>query len=735
MENQHPTFINKSQFNISAKNMAIFLGAILLFTSLIFYGFSQFSGGNREKTADENKQSDQPAFASSHTIIYGSWTNTGSKIIAYDLSTNTEYELATLPVAIKNVAVLSPTKLLYISDTDIRDYGREIVSYDLQTGETTALFNASEGFGIDEYVLSPNKEYIAIWEVQPNEQSGTLMGGKSRVFTGRLANPNQKNIIYDELVSESNPVRYARAILNDGTTFMDRFVPNIGSGWAYGMSISNFTGTQKNDISSMQNGTYGSQPVLSPDGRYLVFAGYDGSKGSGTTIVQQYRRALVSSNTIEMLDVSTLERIKIDVPSENVYSDVQWNDNSEDLVFNMLSAKSPSGSYTVNINSTLLTPLDTESSLRVLAILQDDTYLAGVTNSVESAIGNLGNGYEYPYSSFVVVSGDKNYEIPISATLAQFISVIPASELNTYSGVGIQSAITTQSNTDTTGEKLKLQLDTFVYKPSLAPVREKQQSAPPPEPEKPVATENLNCKDYALVQCNELFGVNYTRPQAQGIAVKYRSSRYTLTENSSLEEKYASCFITTREKGLAEKTCHDSPLYLYGQEGMKVKATIHTPIFDSNAKHTRNTYEVILGNSGSMFISGKRYEGITYNYSPAIRLLKSPTYGSIIKNNELEKTLIQYAEKLGLNEKETRDLVNDAKRSATGEYIFVSFYDHETSHAILPITFTPQPDVYRNIVFYFKNLDEKPNYSVQAPKFEKIVRKGFTAIEISHIAE
>ena len=53
---------------------------------------------------------------------------------------------------------------------------------------------------------------------------------------------------------------------------------------------------------------------------------------------------------------------------------------------------------------------------------------------------------------------------------------------------------------------------------------------------------------------------------------------------------------------------------------------------------------------------------------------------------------------------------------------------------ILPIFFTPQPDAYRNVVFYIKQLNQKPKDIPQEPLYQsKIQRSGFTAIEVSFI--
>lgn len=77
------------------------------------------------------------------------------------------------------------------------------------------------------------------------------------------------------------------------------------------MSVASFDGSQKQDLNQMKNGTYGTQPALSPDGTKLVFSGYDGTFGAGDAIKNGYRQALLTPNTVETLGVNSLAREKI----------------------------------------------------------------------------------------------------------------------------------------------------------------------------------------------------------------------------------------------------------------------------------------------------------------------------------------------------------------------------------------------------------------------------------------
>lgn len=714
---------NKFQdFSSTPTRIVIFIFIALALIALMGIAISNRQTSNNQNNSPAQKPREIVTI-SPHTIVYGTWTTNSTALIAYDLSTGWEGVIANLPVNIKKVTVTSPSTLIYINGTDNKDHGKQIVQHNLLTQERSTIYEAENSFGIDDYVISPDNKRLAVWEVQMNEDSGVLINGRSRVYSS-LIGESGKNLIYDEESTLSNPVRYPRAILNDGRIFSDRFLPNSGTGWAYGMSVSNFIGTEKQDIESMQNGTYGTQPVLSPDGKYLAFAGYDGSRGSGTIEINGFRRAIVSSNTVELLDVETLQRERIsNLSSNNLYTDVSWNDNSDNL---LISVNNRDPEQTGMFNYDLLTNtlrIDQDQTLvedqMVLRHLTHDLWLVGTKNTSSTTLGNLGDTYDTPYNAFSIYNL-QTHEISRLETvsdLMQLVSIIPSTSFGSFQLLLEETPPTNES----------LQIKSFNLKSNLAPVREAQQSdrislGTNPNTDGNVITEDTSlpkCKDFSETQITQTCGT----PPPTGAG------------NTEAWTSYQKCSGNIVRTNRSSGVCYDSPLYLYGPEGLNVKATIHTPIFDSNAKHSQNTYDITLGKNGTMYVSGSKYEGIEYNYTPAVRSIKRPTYGSVVKNNELKNTLNLYAQNLGLNTKETNDLLSSGEKAATGKYVFVSYFDHETSHAILPITFNPKPDVYRNIVFYFENLDSKPKFSFTQPKFEKIKRKGFTAIEISEIVK
>ncbi|HXC03833.1 MAG TPA: hypothetical protein VNZ86_03725, partial [Bacteroidia bacterium] len=337
-------------------NLKIFLPIILIV--ILVSGIAGFALVFNKGPA-ENKQSSiptptqalvkkavQPTPVASKTqqLVYGTWTSQSSVVRAVDIKTDDSKTVATLPLTIKKITVLSPDTLLYIDQTDSNDHGARISVYNIKEQQITINIPASDGYGIDDYVLSPDKRYLAIWEVQFSSDTQTLQGGNSRVYAVDLTQPTITNLLYDESVTTTIPIHYPRGILNDGTVLTDQFIPDDpkgGTGWAYGMSKVDFDGTNKQDIQSMTNGTYGSQPVLSPDGKFMLFAGYDGSNGDGTAVKNGYRQALLTPNTVELLDTNTFTRYKLpNLPKSNIYSDVQWDNESGNVIISILSQDS-----------------------------------------------------------------------------------------------------------------------------------------------------------------------------------------------------------------------------------------------------------------------------------------------------------------------------------------------------------------------------------------------------------
>src|SRR3989344_3507745 len=372
--------------------------------------FGGFGAINTQEQQEAGEEATEQSLAP-NIIVYGNWQNKNQTAIkAYNLQTGNTTTLARLGEAVKKITLLSPETLLYINKTDARDHGKEMVVYSISKKSGEVVYKADNGFGIDDYVVSPDGKSVAVWEVRFPQNSGILRNGSSRVYAATIGK-SSKNRLYDEVQVGEIPVHYQRAITDSGQVFLDTFLPNSGAGWAYGMSVSNFTGTQKQDLTNMQNGTYGTQPVLSPDGKYLAFAGYDGAYGTGVELIDGFRRALIRSNTIELLNTQTLERQKLqNLSNANIYSNVRWDTISEKLVYDVISkTENVSGTHAYDVagnqdQKLSLGLVNQDEPIYILAsYLSNGGMLVGALDISDSALGNLGDAYGAPYTELGVI--------------------------------------------------------------------------------------------------------------------------------------------------------------------------------------------------------------------------------------------------------------------------------------------------------------------------------------------
>lgn len=764
--------------------IVVILGLIIIFSGTIS---KEKLGG--QKSPKENN-SPQSKLSSAHMVFYGEWTENGTVIKSYDLSNGTQYKVAELPKNIKKVSLLSPDQILFINKTDERDHGTEMAVYSLSDKKIKPLVSADSGFGIDDYMLSPNKKYLSLWEVQFGQNPPVLLGGKSKVTSVNLDDPKKKYLIESQDATDNNPIFYPKAVTDSGRIFMDRFLPNSGAGWAYGMRISDFTGIEKKDLDNMQNGTYSTQPMLSPDGKNLAFAGYDGSRGSGAEVVNGFRRALVFPNTIELLDTNTLKRIKLEVfANTQIYPSVGWDSQQKDVITYTSLGSDNAGveeTYFYNIsenkiqkislnktNSKSLAQAIKEKVLgeskgsgeQVVAGLGGNTVLSGLPNNSSSAVGNLGQIYASPYETFALydpVTGEKRI-LGESDSLKQVIAVVPSSQVGTTSLTKISSI----------ADENSLQLKTFtpsVETKSFLQSRAAQQSG---------SSSNTipSCNELRHEQCvtrlpsGALKVMTYQEYTAETGAViadsrgrnkvgssldgaeigeytyfrvgRDRGSRKadptTWTYNrvgNAYVDQYNKCLEKT-DISSVKSECLGSPLYIYGKPGISLEVKVLTPISNFTAPYSKESgFQITTLGDGKFEVNGVISRSIDYDYEIAKRKITAPKNGIVVPGVRINEAIISLASNLGLNDQETQDLIAFAKDRFNSPYVYVSFFDQKTSEEMLPLMITPKPDSYLNIVFYFKSLDQKPEVLPEAPRYPaKFQREGLSVVEISEFVD
>jgi hypothetical protein len=433
------------------RKMLLIGGGVLFLLLIIILGI--IFGGNSNNTnpqsdstpkstptegvavSTKTNQAVQTAKATSHVMVYGVWTGQTSAIKTVDLTNSTNSVVATLPLNVEKITVLDDKNLLYIDQTDTQGHGKRVSIYNLQTKNITNSFYADDNYYINDYVLSPNKKYIAIWELSLDPKYQQLQGGRSRIIAIDLTSPTITNTLFDEDINTTIPVHYPRAILDTGTLLTDTYMasdPVPGGGWEYGMNTVDIDGTNSRDIDTMQSGTYSSQPTLSPDGKYLLFTGYDGSKGDGKAIVNGKREVLLTPNTVELLNTKTLKRFRLpNVSSTNLYSSASWDLISGNVIITVFSGNAnQAGLYVYDLAAQKMQPLSLPSDGSVpfgyISQLPQGRTLIGITDNRDSSLGNLGDHQAYAYSQLSVLGTDNSQEnISVEDPFVQYITLLP----------------------------------------------------------------------------------------------------------------------------------------------------------------------------------------------------------------------------------------------------------------------------------------------------------------------
>lgn len=694
------------------KNNRLFFGIILVLI-VLGIGVSTYSANNKTKkeSSTTTRQKEGDLSKDYEKIVYGIWSQKESIIKEFDLETGQESTVATLPLNIKKVKFLSPSELIFINNTDDKDHGTNISVFNISTNKLRTLVASSGDTVIDDYVISPSKRYMATWEVAFSNDSSSLVNGISRVYSIDLQTPQTKNLIYNEIANQ--PVHYPRGINDKGEVFLDTFLPNTETGWANGMSMSDFRGLRKENITAMTNGTYGTQPVLSPDGTQLVFAGYNGAYGNGVEGKDGFKKATLTPNTLEIYDIIKKQRVKLlDLGKNGIYVGVEWDEGSGKIAFSALSNdSSKDGLFLYSQNERRMERVnlgEKKDGGVFITSLSSGNILASDKSNSESSVGNLGDTYSSLDTRYSVIDDTgAYYSVNTSDIFMQYIGIAPTSEsLSQLTANSGRTGSSTGSAVKTDIKKT-LQLQTFFFKAELPKKRIEQQTKP-------------RCIDLAREQC-----------KAMG-----NTSNLTNDPNN-LDD----CVMKQRKANLSAKgedgkrICMDSPLYLYAEKGKNVSVKINTKVYSSNPLYPENGFSIVMDDNNKMLINGNSYEKLDYDYASSLRILLPPDKGTIVTKKELDKTLRRYAENLGFNVQETRDLISYGKEKISSPYVFVSFFSQEKSKQILPITFNPKPDTYINYVFYFKQLGKDPKLEIDEPSFEKTERKGFTAVEISGIVE
>ncbi|MCX6809523.1 MAG: hypothetical protein NTZ65_02110 [Candidatus Berkelbacteria bacterium] len=192
-----------------------------------------------------------------------------------------------IPASAKRVSFLDSTHLVYLNKTDGKDHAQEFISYNLTTDKTDILYSAKDGFGIDEYVLSPDNTLAALWEVKMpiSGDLSQLLGGESKITQIDLKTKQWQTILGPQKTDNSKTaedlvqaqfnldpsvfVQYPLFYDASNRLWLDTFGPN-GGYWGNGIYTISQQDKKLTAYASLPAGSYSSDPVISKGGKYVL---------------------------------------------------------------------------------------------------------------------------------------------------------------------------------------------------------------------------------------------------------------------------------------------------------------------------------------------------------------------------------------------------------------------------------------------------------------------------------
>jgi hypothetical protein len=189
-------------------------------------------------------------------------------------------------------------------------------------------------------------------------------------------------------------------------------------------------------------------------------------------------------------------------------------------------------------------------------------------------------------------------------------------------------------------------------------------------------------------------------------------------------------FVVGDSKGTWVSPYCKPAIYLYP----KRKAEINVSVFPQGKMlltippYPKKGWDVVADPNGDIYHGNKVFDYLYYEASIPDQLIRKPQDGYVIPFDDREQFLQNLVQKLGLNEKETRQFVEYwTPILPESPYYFVGIIPVSNLSTISPLLITPKPDNLIRVTLYFQALDKK--ISVSPPTILPVSRSGYTAVE------
>lgn len=341
-----------------------------------------------------------------------------------------------------------------------------------------------------------------------------------------------------------------------------------------------------------------------------------------------------------------------------------------------------------------------------------------------------------------------------------FVEAIPALKGIDYSSqvLGEMAVVPTIVNQQ---QESTIQYGTFKF-PTMTP-----SPTPTPQPPPPAGAPKTECppftNEYILPDGGKIAWYPSSQPPARKWyyipAENEEVDQLRLAEvlrqrfdaiNSCAPQSATVCPATQATKEVTRcyyLTTGSPSIYIYKEKAYRVEVSVKssyqvTYVDPGFSSWEEKSWDAFVTKDGSMTIDdGIEKRRLYFEYEKSellsdIAKYHDPSIGFIIKREELDQFIPYLSQTIGLNERETEDLLAEARRE-TREintlYLKISLLESFFLDKYLRVDITPAPTYYYRLHLYIQSVSG--NEKLELPPLTRIERGGFTAVEVGVVSQ
>lgn len=673
---------NSTMISAQRGNIAVPLIIVIVLAAVGFLAYTKTPGQRNDQNRNSRGSGNGLIDSDSKTsVIYASRYDDNITIKQVNADGTNNIAAATLPRDVRDINFLDSKSAIYIGKSSEAVFGRgssiEIADISSNPLATRVLYEIpkSETWKIDELIVSPDRKYIAWWEIKSPVGITDHSRYSSRIFIMPLTGGTKVKVS-----EESDTVNAKQMPLffdAQNRLYTDTVEQNP---YNFYLAIRRYSTTGQNLGDVLRSGEFNSWPRVSPDGKYAVYTAFDNTvEHTIGDPAGMARTSNLNTNSLRMINLATGEKQTISDSSDKAMYDshIVWSHDSNGfsyskdqvIQFGPPMKRKNIGLYTYNLSDSEPTKVrdgvsGTIGTKREI-LAGYDAQSGEIYYGMTGGSGNLGGSVSAPML-------DELYKVKGGGT-PERLAV----------GPGIEIIETVEKQVS---EKIALDISDSVLEKKSRQLKLVSFKLPVPAP--PRVPEGTNPRSV----CEEEW-------QAKGYP--------------------------------SYEACEACPLYLYPVQATDVSVTIEkADVVTASIPMQNQSFTVNAKPDGTLTAAdGSIQRRVDYDYIAATT--PAPKGGIVVNFMELEDSLYRYSERMGLNETERTDFVAFwLSRLPNSPYYFIGHFDEKAVSEKLQLSIIPKPDTLIQFIMYFKPL-EAP-IAVEAPIFPELTeRLGFVAVDFS----